>query len=389
MRRFRGSRRGGVYTKRGVHSNEDVTAIAKIKRLKRTPRLSKYNRKAVDDHLGLKFDIKFANNYFLTESSGTPAGFVAFEWTTPEIIWLLYQNALAHQARQTQTGTSNGYYQQTNFGSGVEAGQYWGYQHQCLNIHSVSRTISITNTQTAPIYVRFTEWSAKRDIPINLCNNPEGLNLDHPILAMYENIQNPTIKPLAATGDWGGPQNVRWSEGLMPNQHGLAPFTDDNPVYQYRLQPMWSYKPIQYYFNFRVMKEIKVAPGATTVFTHSYTPPMKVCWNLFLPYGNVVQYNGITETNLQGIGIWKGLNDKGIMWEMCGLEGSNSDQHGYLPAQCNAKYVHHYHYTLTPPRLEERTITYYSTDAENDFQTGPNAIIPNKYTGTRQTVVQA
>jgi len=360
VRRFgrlyrRYKRRRGIIRKGIVASGAQVP-IYKQRKTYRRDKLGKRLGRKIDDFLGSKFKMFDTGTDIYEESSaGDVAGtFIPF-WVPTNVLKDYEQHALQQDSRT---------YSQGGYTSVVKNGEFLNYQGRTLSYHSFSWRFKVTNNTNTPVRVRFSTWKAKRDIPaiftINPAN-PSAATQTHPIRVLYERIIAPA-----------GGLSQEEAEGLLQAALGGYNYTTDQGVYDYDVMKVTkSYKPINYYFKFRVMKECRIEPGAYSIFTFAYTPKMKQNWNMWLPYMTRPQWNGLQSTApVNGIAIWKGLNDQGPLIEFKGIATTRVDETtpivGTSPSQLVVEQYFMANFTLSPHHFREHTNKSYSTGDEVD-----------------------
>lgn len=291
----------------GVVAHGGRVPIYKNKHARRQVKFGRKTKRKLINFLGDKFSFKVVNDTLEANLPGNIDGDFVFGDFSPLTLWNVYNHVLEQCSRRYAQG---GYTEQ------LTAGAFRGLQSQNLYVTRFNFFNRVTNICNTPVVVRFTEWQAKRDIPASFSSNAGT----PPIGQLLINFQT-------YAGTVGA--DPRNAQGQGDSQFGRKIFSSTASTFYvynfYRNQP-WTWPALKYYFRFKPNKEVRIEPGAYADYQMNYTPRMAIGPNIWNQWnaGNA-NFNGDTVTNPNGIFYWKGLNDRGIMIELCGINGITTE----------------------------------------------------------------
>lgn len=288
------SNRFGITTKGGTlqaKSGESEPHI-RAKYARRAPKLRKFMRKAIDRQLGDKYIFKLRNTDNHTQTNGQVGGeFTHYLYTNYD----MYNYWLYAWKNNSNRWSAGGHTNTIDF----------NYK---TKIDQLGFFFVVTNNSSGSSYVRFSETRAKRDIPLALASDAAAASYYDPIgnAVTYYEAQN-------RYGEWS------------PDEAATAFTTNQNTYNFWRNRPQ-SFPGINYYYNIKPRKVVRLEPGATAKFSMNWTPSMTMDFRLFSTWQDNQPSSGTPggAAGRRGILQWKGLNDRGVLIESIGINTYNS-----------------------------------------------------------------
>lgn len=306
--RGRGRRGNGRYIKRnyGIVATQEKIPKYIYKHTRRVPRLNKWLKQKIDNHLGSKYHFDFGYNNYLRDVTGTRAGDAIIPWIYPIQLARIWQHVQEQESRRYAQGGYTGNY--------TAAGWWRGMQGCNFKFSKINFRYRVTNQTRAYIKVRFYEWKAKRDIPINFGYTAAVTAGDplHPISAILSNL---------STYATANGMDINQVQGLQNNSNASAIQSGVTEQPDYYRNSYETFPAVRYYFKIKRKKECRIEPGAYVDFVLSYTPKMALSNYMWSIWNHYPQYTGIAGfTTPYGNVIWKGLNDTGPLIQIVGTD---------------------------------------------------------------------